>query len=188
MKNHINLLYKKSHYKRTERFFALFRKITFAVAFLVFISLTTIYFLISRQNEQYAALLNVKKNLVEELIPKREIETKLGYVVSKTNFIKSLQSKNPEYLKYYHIIESALPASSDSAKINSFVIDDKQNLSTTVMFLDKADLYTFIDTIEKPEFADHFRTLSVDAVSISDAQFIEKGGVSVTLAGSLKNL
>lgn len=188
MKKNINLLYKKSNYRRAERMFLFLRRATYILAGGVLLSVLALFMLTTRQNTQYEALLKAKQKLVEDLISKQEIETKLAYISGKMSLIKSLEAKNPNYLKYYHIIEAALPTGSESVKINSFVIDESRTMSATILFLTKADLYTFMDTIERAEFADKFQSLSVDGASISDAQFTQLGGVTIMLTGTFKKI
>lgn len=187
MDNSINLLYKKNNYKRTARLFSILRKITLVVGIITFLLLSSVFYLTIQTTNRYQTLAREKERLLKNLLPKKEQQRKLTVIYEKGAYVSELLKDNPQFVSYIDRLQQLIPVASESAVLNSFSIDTKKNIVSSISFSDSASTLEFIDAVEKKEFLDTFSTLSINSITITGSKQ-PSGKITVSLTGSVKSL
>jgi predicted RND superfamily exporter protein len=185
MKKHINLLIQRKDYKKKERFFYWFRKVTFALGFITILILLAILINNQKVKNQYASLLSKKEAILQELSRKKEIEKQVVYVNEKSNFLDKVLNEDVNFLPYYRALKAYLPISTSSADIGSIKYDKAKRVEFLLNFSNYNDLYDSLSNFESEEFLKLFEELTLNSVNLSETK---AKNYQLSLKGKFKDI
>jgi len=185
MKKQINLLLQQKDYKKKEKFFSIFRKITVLLGIATVLCLFTIFYIDKKTKTQYQILLSKKEDYLKQLILKKNVERQTVYFNEKSNLFNKILKEDINFLPYYRILKTYLPVSTQSADINSVKYDNKKTVEFALSFSNYEDLYNSISAFENEKFLAFFDELTLNSINLAETK---TKNYQLSLKGKFKTL
>lgn len=185
MSKKINLFIIK---RQREAFLAVLKKIriilTIASLLFFFFFLLTALLQIQIKNT-INKLNNEKQNYLNFLLEYKNSEAKLKYFYNKNNLLKQYLTEDARFYPYYQLLNEAISAASESAKIQSLTTEKDRKTSFAIVFTDYQSMINFLHYIETPTFLDNFHNLALTSFNLG-SNF--ENGYQLSFEGTFKEI
>lgn len=154
--------------------------------FVVFLALSgfTIY-----QKMKIQSLLSKKQELLNFVVQNKNSEIETTYFLLKRDQLKKFLKDDAEFLPYYTILRNSFNTSStESANIESMIIDKSKKTQFTIRFNDYNAMYAFIKYIESDTFLKYFETLTLTNFTLGNGGAGQSKGYELNFEGKFKPL
>lgn len=170
MKKYINLLSQKKDYQKKEKFFRLFRGTTTLLGIITILFLLTIFFIDEKIKKEHQTLLSKKKDFLNQLILKKDVEKQIIYFNEKSNFFNKILKEDINFLPYYRVLKTYLPVSTQSADISLIKYNNTKKVEFALAFSNYQDLYNSLSNLENEKFLNLFDDLTLNSINLSETK------------------
>jgi len=187
MKNRINLFRQKPqldflslHAPQIKKFLTIFGIIIFVV--FIFLVAQTI-----RLDLQLQDLGKKKEIYLKYLLIDKDTEANMRYFKSKQTQLNTFLKEDANFLPYYTVLKESLDQSSNSAILDTIVIDKDRATRFVVKFSNYDEMLAFLKYIESEDFLKNFTSLSLESFNLSQ-DFSSVKNYQLELKGVFKEL
>lgn len=166
MKKRINLFSVKYERLKRERRQRKIRMLATAVGIVFFIVFILIGYLQFRQQKQVQSLNQEKQKYLNFLLENKNDEAKLRVFKAKQASLDRFLKDDANFLPYYQVLKDAIYSSTQSAEVDSIVIDKNRNSEFEVSFGSNPEMISFLNYIETEKFLNNFSNLVLTSFNL----------------------
>lgn len=189
MKKRINLFKSREGQQRKIQFIEKIRLLCAIAAFILVVIFLYFSYLNIQIRKSIQTVNLQKQTYLNFLVENKNIEAKLRYFKNKQTQLTAFLGEDARFLPYYKLLKDVITSSSESASIESIVIDKTRNTDFIVRFVTYDSMIRFFNYIESDEFLKHFSKLSLTQFNIvEDEAKLQKKNYALTFTGIFKQV
>ncbi|MBI3620196.1 hypothetical protein HY214_03590 [Candidatus Roizmanbacteria bacterium] len=185
MKHRINLIIKQKKYVYIERIFRNIRVAILLLAVVLLIMNVAFLMALRNQNDSIRALNEQKKEALEYLLTKKDVEAKFVFFNTKEKQISEILKNDVNFYPYYNLLVKSLDISSSAASLQTLTIDKYRKTKFSLKFNDYESFIAFFRVIEDDKLLQNFANLNLVSLNINGQN---AGGYTMNFKGEFTQL